>query len=267
MPSYPTRDPRNCKRIHGEFFYKLIVDGELESSFKSLGNIISGQLQLSVTKEDLPDRVSGAGGKYVEEITEKEGQLTLRVTEHAMHLLRTALLGRMGTIAAQNAQSAQEVDVPPAAGYHFLGRQFISVTGVDQGGTPLVLNTDYKVTDANRGLVELLETSTTLDPDGADVTFTFNQAAVNARQKFSLFVENNLELQAKFVDRSSRGPKQDVTFWRMSVEPGQFDFLAEGFAQYDMVLNMLSDADGNYGGSDSTPFGDVEEYPVEDTSS
>lgn len=263
MPSYPTRDPRNTKRLHGEFFYKLIVAGELEDAFKSFGNALSAQLQHTVTKEDLPDRVSGAGGKYVEEITEKEGQLTIRLTEHAVHVIRTALLGTLETVAAQNAAAAQTVDTPPAAGVHFLGRVFITVTGVAQGATPLVLGTDYRVVDANRGIVELLETGTTLDPDGADVTFTFNQADVDARTRIRAFVENQLELQLRFIDRSTRGPKQDYTFWRMSVEPGQIDMLAEGFAQFDLVLNILSDADGNYGGSAENPFYEIVEYPVE----
>jgi len=268
MPSYPTRDPRNVKRIDGEFFYRLVDPdtNELVGSFKSLGNILSGQLQHTVTKEDLPDRVSGAGGKYVEEITEKEAQITLRMTEHALHLLKTALLGVVSTVTGQAALTGQTVSVPPAAGFHFLGRNFITVTGVAQGGA-LVVDVDYRVADAAVGLVELLETGTTLDPDGADVVFTFNQAASDDRQKVAAFVQNTYELQAKFLDRSRRGPKQHWTFWRCSVEPGQFDMLADGFAQYDLVLNVLSDADGNFGGTVDNPFYELVEAPVEDTGS
>ena len=262
MPSYPTPDPRNVKRISGEFYYRLIRDGVIEPAFKSLGNSLSGTLAHNVTKEDLPDRLQPGGGKYVEEITEKEGTLTLRLSEHAMHVLATSFLATLETVAGQAALAGQTLAVDPSFGVHFLDRHHITVTGVAQSATPLVVNVDYRVLDAAIGSIEFIEGGLVLDTGGVDVTVTFTQEETEDWQRLSGYVETALELQAKFIDRSSRGPKQHYTFFRMGVEPGQFDMLAEGFAQFDLVLNLLSDADGNYGGSAGNPFYKIEEHPV-----
>ena len=137
----------------------------------------------------------------------------------------------------------------------------ISTVVVKQGVATLVVNDDYVVVDAVRGLIQQVATG---DWDPADpVSVEYTYASTGATETLHVGTESVKEVSIYLAANNGAGENRDLRIWRASAAAnGEVNFIGDDFGSYGLTITALDDSAGLFGGSAESPLADMPEKPV-----
>ncbi|HCB41681.1 MAG TPA: hypothetical protein DHW73_04110 [Pseudomonas sp.] len=125
-------------------------------AFTWLGNAPQLQLQINTTNTDKTDSFSGNRLQIGRLAGAKTVNINITLDEWTLHNIAMAFYAQQVAVTGDDV-TGEELPMPLAPGDVIrLNERFISSLVLDNGGTPLVLDTDYRIESAPAGLVEML---------------------------------------------------------------------------------------------------------------
>lgn len=225
-------------------FDRFDADG-VSTGYRHLGNVESLSVSTTVEKVQKKDAMDGARGIYKEAVIGSEAEWSLLLDEYDPENLALALLGDLGTF--DQAADPSIVTGPINAGvalmferWYDLGYKEVTVTGVDQGATPLVEGTDY-VLNTELGLIKLIEGGVATE---AITTWDGSAAAVTDLMIRGLSVAK-IEGRLKYFSAANQaaGPRFEVDIHKVSITPeGELGFIQEDFGTFTLKGKAQKDS-------------------------
>lgn len=231
----------------GEVFFNRIVAG-VSQGYRHMGNVETFEL---TTTDDVLEKYSSMV---------RTTPLYKRITRRRDVVLRAVLdefdpqnlsLALMGDVVTSAAQPATPVVAEVLTTDALLGGFYktallgpITAVSLDNVTTPgaLVAGVDYRIHDANVGIIQLLPTATALvagDEISIDYTPTAYAAGLTQVRGGT---QSLIEGSVLFKPDPATGPQIMVEIWKASVTPdGALGLISEEFAQ--MALSMAVQAD------------------------
>jgi hypothetical protein len=125
-------------------------------AFTWLGNAPQLQLQINTTNTDKTESFSGDRLQIGRLAGAKTVNVNITLDEWTLHNIAMAFYAKQVSVAGATV-TGEDLPMPLAVGDVIrLGQRFVSSLVLDNDGTPLVLNTDYRIESEAAGLVEFL---------------------------------------------------------------------------------------------------------------
>lgn len=226
-----------------------------------LGNCDQFGMNVATEKLTLKDFTQQSTSNYKEVVSSTDVGLTISGFEFSKDTMALATMGTISTYTQTSgsvtAETLASVTVTGLKGRTFFtAYKNISAVALKQGATTFVLNTDYTIVDAVRGMIKILTTGAVAD--GTALTIDYTKAAMTGGSALdAIFGGANSAIEGKlrFVSNNTTGPNWDFTGWNVSLRPnGDVSFISEEFNKFTLEGTAQSDAAGAYGGSASSPY-------------
>lgn len=226
-----------------------------------LGNCDTFTINVSTEKLTLSDFTQQSTSPYKEVVSSTTVGLTIAGFEFSKDTTALATMGTIDSTYSQNNTAVTGEVLASATVTGLKGRYFftayrnISSTALKQGATTHVLNTDYTVADATRGIIYIKTTGAVTD--GTALTIDYSKATISTGTYDRIFggVNTTIEGKLRFVSNNTTGPNWDFTGWNVSLRPnGDIALISEEFNKFTLEGTAQSDATGVYGGSSNSPY-------------
>lgn len=226
-----------------------------------LGNCDQFGINVTTEKLTLSDYTQQSTSPYKEVVSSTEVALTISGFEFSKDTMALATMGAIDATYAQNNTAVTGEVLAAATVTGLKGRFFwtqyrnISSVALKQGATTHVLNTDYQIIDATRGIIKILTTGAVAD--GTALTIDYAKATITAGAIDRIFggTAAAIEGTLRFVSNNTTGPNWDCTVHNASLRPnGDIAFISEEFNKFTLEGTAQSDASGTYGGSADSPY-------------
>jgi hypothetical protein len=225
------------------------------------GNCDTFGINVSTEKLTLSDFTQQSTSPYKEVVSSTTVALTIAGFEFTKDTMALATMGAIDATLAQNntAVTGETLAAATVTGlkgkFFFTQYQNISSTALKQGATTHVLNTDYTLHDAVRGIIYIKTTGAVAD--GTALTIDYSKATITAGTYERVFggTSATIEGTLRFISNNSTGPNWDCRVHNASLRPnGDISFISEEFNKFTLEGTAQSDATGTYGGSASSPY-------------
>lgn len=237
----------------GELLFSRKINGVLQGH-RHIGNVETFEL---TTADDVLEKYNSmnAAASLYKRITRRR-DVTLRVTadEFTPENLALMLMGTSQQSAAQAATAvAGEVLTEDVllGGYYKFAKMgpHTAISLATPGATAdvaLVLGTDYRIHDANVGVVQILPGATNIAA-GATLKASYTPTAYASGLTEVLGGNASVvEGSVLFLPDPTSGPKMMVEVWSVSVNPdGALGLISDEFAQMAMTMAVQSDDEGH----------------------
>lgn len=203
----------------GEIWFRR--DGETDYRF--LGNAPTFNLNVATTKLEHMSSRAGVGEKDMSITTGVNRTAALTLEDISHQNLALAFLGSTATLSQSSLTSQTYTKVIRKGGMIQVGETTTNPTGhrkltsvvVKKGTDVLVLGTDYAL-DAERGLVEVLETGTTL-ADGDTIIVEYSASASSRKQTIAGATKINGAI--KYIANNPQGDNVDYFLPQVVINP------------------------------------------------
>lgn len=220
------------------------------TGLRHLGNVDAMEI---TTEDDVITKYSAMtkDAPLYKKITRRR-TVTVRLTLSEFHPFNLALIlqGDLDETYAQpaTAVTGEVLTTSAVLGGYYKVSKFGPYTAPITLGAG-VLGTDYVITDANVGVVHVLDTATAI-ADGDTITASYTPTAYSAGAVpvVKAGVQNTIEGSLLFIGDPSTGPKMMVEVWRASFTPdGALGLISEEFADVGLSGSVLADPVGHPG--------------------
>lgn len=226
-----------------------------------LGNCDTFGLNVSTEKLTLKDFTQQSTSNYKEVVSSTDVAINIAGFEFSKDTMALATMGTISTYTQSSGTvTAETLAASTVTGlkgrFFFTAYKNISAVALKQGATTYVLNTDYQITDAVRGIIKILTTGGVTD--GTALTIDYTKAAMTGGSALDAIfggADAAIEGKLRFVSNNTTGPNWDLTAWNVSLRPnGDVSLISEEFNKFTLEGSAQSDASGTYGGSASSPY-------------
>lgn len=234
------------------------ANGDLQG-YNDGGEVDSFSLEPNVEKIQLYSSRSGIATLAKEAVKKSEWKVS--ISGYSLSKANAGLIF-MGTAADYTQSSGTATDAALATttqaregGIYETGKRNITVTGVKQGATSLVLTTDYTVIDASAGLIGIPEGSQVTTGGGA-LTWSGSYTALVAGDLtvFNAGTQSSIGCKLRFIPDVPTGVGLEVVCFNAALTPsGSFGVIAEDWLKFNLEGLLQTDEAGTYGGSASYP--------------
>lgn len=130
---------------------------------------------------------------------------------------------------------------PVADRFYKTAKRAITAVVIKRGAATLVLGTDYKIHDAEMGLIYLIS-GTGSGNLTADYTPTLISAG-SGRPQIRGALATRIEGRLLYLPDSTRGPKQEIEVWKVAISPeGDLSLIADEYGEFVLAGEVLTDA-------------------------
>jgi hypothetical protein len=237
-------------------------DNGVRQGYVHLGNCKQGDLSTTFEKLTVQDYMTESSAPYDEIFIQTAASVAITGMEYSPTVLAMLLYGDV-TEYTQPGTAVVDEELAPAnvikfGRFFFTAKRNIGSLTLECGGTPLVLDTDYKVFDQLGGAIQILEDAPNVTTAGI-LTASYTPEVLAAGAGLELIrgaTKTNIKGSFRFLSRNVRGPKRDVYGFKSSINPeGGLGLISErDVSNWKMNITFLSDSDGQYGGSQENPF-------------
>lgn len=240
-----TRVSKFYRGSGGVFFAPELEDGTVSEAKFALGNAPGFTRAYNLQQETIRDFTVAAQPIVDEPIQERDEEYTLKGKELDLEHMRILSMATDGTPITQTVATAETCELTDVllGRYYELGKLKVSnVTALNEA-VPLVLDVDFEVYDADRGIIKLLSTSTVV-VDGDDVTFSFDCAAIVSPGQAVLESSTSQGIRGRlfFYGDPSRGDTWDLVVWRCIAKPdGEFGFIGSQTGEFSIKFKAVLD--------------------------
>lgn len=235
----------------GNLYIDRWVAGGKSGAYDFFGNV--PKLEFS-TEDDVLEKNSSceAAAPLVLSIVRKRTpKLSIALDEHTVNNIALNLMGTVGTITqTTGAITGETLTASVVKGRYYAlasGNRRISLITVKKSpSTALVLGTDYRVVDTEKGIIQILSSGVTL-VDGDTVLIDYTKGTVTAEKKIMAGVSTVIDASILFVPDPANGPKLEVEVWHVQINnDGALGLITEDdTGQFSIVAKVISDA-GNH---------------------
>lgn len=179
--------------------------------------------------------------------------VTIRLTLSEFEPENMALV-MMGTVVKTATQAATAVTGETLTTNAVLGAYYMfskigphTAIALKKGATTLVLNTDYAIVDPNIGIVQILDTSSTVVA-GDTITADYTPTAYTAGEIVEIYGGESTTVEGSllFIGDPVTGPRQKVEVWKVSFTPdGALGLISDEFASVGLTGSVLADPVGH----------------------
>lgn len=209
------------------------------------GNASQLQIQMNVANTDKTESFSGNRLLYGQLAGAKTANVSLTLDEWSIMGLAMAMYG-LEITAAGSTVTGEALPTPLAAGdVVVLEHGFIDDLVIDNGGTPLVLDTDYRIESPNAGLIEFLTPQAT--PLEADYEYA-------ATESLTIFTQQPKERWLLFdgINTENNEPVL-IDLYRLKLNPpGDLNLIQDDYGSLPLTGAVLYDPvnarEANFGG-------------------
>lgn len=227
-----------------------VVSG-LATGLVHLGNVPKFELEVKDDKAELFQFINATPSKIASAVKKREVKLTIQGTDfNSDHMAiaqmssgKTLLAVAAGTVTAEVLVSAAQA-VNAKGRYFRTGTMNIDNTGVlpalTQNAVVLVVNVDYVVADAQKGIFYFPLTSS-IDTTHA-ITITYNTLVGTFAQVPGANIPF-VKARVLFVPDPTDGQKIGCEIWRVNLSPsGQLGLIADDYGNWTLDGDVLDDS-------------------------
>lgn len=206
-----------------------------------LGNSTVFALTPKVTTKEKYESLDAQSNLYARAVTQQTHSVKITGDEMALRNLAAATNGTVATVAqAATAVTGETLTTSSQLGawYKCVNRQIGTVT-VHQGGSALVVNTDYLI-DAKTGRIYTQPTSVTITP-GSTLTVDYTPTAYtyNVVQGAQ---QSAIHAGIRFIGAELSGPEfQAEVYHVMFVPSSDLNFISDDFAAFTLDGMIIKD--------------------------
>jgi hypothetical protein len=250
----------------GSLYFQQRTSTDSKTGYFQLGNCDQFIWNISGNSIELKDFTQQTTAVYKKVLTSTDIKFTIHGFEFSKENMGLATMGTLANYT-QSAGSVVAEVLAPATVTNLKGKTFrtafrsISAVALKQGATTFVLNTDYTIDDANRGLITILTTGAVAD--GTALTVDYTKAAITGTTLplvYGAVNTSGLEGRLWFKSNNTTGPNYDLDVFNALVVPnGDVGLISEEFNSWTLEGTAQSDAAGAYGGSASSPYFTLEQ--------
>jgi hypothetical protein len=263
MPASIAPSTNNVLLGAGQVWINRFDANGVETGYFHVGN--ADDVRAVVTTEELvmKNAMRAARGIYKRVIKETAVELKIRALEFSVINMALAYMGDV----AQTTQGAATVTgeaLTPSGGlvkgrYYTTLKRGISAVTVKKGGSALTSGVDFVVTDASRGVIQILEGATFAGlANGDALTVDYTAAALTGATALNYIRAGNsprIEGKVLFISDNQAGPNWDYEFWNVSLKPdGEIALIGEDWGSFNLSGAAQDDSVGAHGGSTTEPF-------------
>lgn len=244
----------------GSLYYQQRTSTDSKTGYFQLGNCDQFVWNVATEKLDLNDFTQQTTAVYASVISKTDVKFTIHGFEFSKENMGLATMGTLSNYTQSSGSVTAEV-LATATVTNLKGKSFrtqyrsISAVALKQGATTFVLNTDYTIDDASRGIITILTTGAVAD--GTALTVDYTKAAITTGTLPQVFGAVNTQIQGRlfFKSNNSTGPNWDLEVFNALVVPnGDVGLISQDFNSWTLEGTAQSDVAGAYGGSSSSPY-------------
>jgi len=218
---------------------------DVDQGLVHLGNCTQFQVSFEDETREVINRMTASLGTYRKVTSKRTCRVNIVGQEFNPQNAALVTMGSLAALAQTSSSVTGEVLATAAqmiegAYYQTAFRQISSVV-LTQGTTTLVEGTDYNITDATLGLIEIIE-------GGANLT-----AATQIDADYSYAADSSMSIRGGdtgnifgrlvFIGDPAAGPAMDVEVHNVSIEPeGGLDFIGDDFLEWTLNCEALDDS-------------------------
>lgn len=212
-----------------------------------LGNAPQLQLQINTTNTDKTDSFSGNRLQIGRLAGAKTVNINVTLDEWTLHNIAMAFYAKKVAVSG-DAVTGEALPTPLAAGDVVrLDERFVSSVVLDDAGTPLVLNTDYRIESEAAGLIEIL----TAQASPIEADYSFGNAV-----SMALFSEQPKERWLIFDGINTENGKRTVFELYRTIfnPPGDLNMITDEYGNLPLsgaalvdVAKLTDDVLGGFG--------------------
>ena len=263
----PAPSPTNVQLGRGSIFFDRRTTADNTVGSFHLGNCDNLAWNTATEQLDLKDYTQQSSSPYTSVVTSTDIKFTISGFEFSKENWLLATLGDESSYTQSASTATGEVlasaTVTNLAGkYFFLDFKKVSSVVLKQGATTFVLDTDYELYDADRGIVRVLTTGSIAD--GVALTADYSYAAISTGlTRIFGGVNTGIEGRLRFVSNNATGTNYDLDVYNAKLVPnGDITLISDEFNKFTLEGTAQSDASGTYGGSASSPYYELIEKPA-----
>lgn len=214
---------------------------DVDKGLVHLGNCTQFRVEFEDEKREVINRMTSSQGTYRKVTSRRTGRLNIIGQEFNPQNAAMVTMGSVGALA-QGASSVTNEVLATAAqaqdgAYYTTVFRNISAITITQGTKTLVLDTNYTVVDATRGLIRII---TQVDP-GVQIDIDYTYAA-DTSATIRGGDTGDIYGRILFIGDPAAGPALDVEVWRVSIEPeGGLDLIGDDFLEWTLNCEILDD--------------------------
>jgi hypothetical protein len=251
----------------GAVFFDLRTATDSTVGSFHLGNCDNLSWNTAVEELDLKDYTQQTAAPYTSVVIGTDITFNVSGFEFNKENWQLATMGNATTYTQAASSAVAEVlasaTVTNLKGkYFFLAFKDVSSVVLKQGATTHVIDDDYEVWDAERGIIRILEDGDITD--GTALTADYSYAAISTGlTRIYGGVNNGMEGKLRFVSNNATGTNYDLTVYNAKLVPnGDITMISDEFNKFTLAGTAQSDAIGSYGGSASSPYYELLEKPA-----
>lgn len=248
MPVTQSPNSNNLLLGKGAVYFNRAEAAGIATGLRHLGNVDTFEL---TTADDVLEKYSSmvSTSPLLKSINRRRA-VSLRLT-FSEFSPENAALALMGTNVTSSAQAATPIvgellSLRPLKGAYYKTAKIGPITGVvlKQGVTVLVLGTDYAITNAAVGIIQILPTSVTVTETLSDLDIDYTPTAyASGFSTISGGGSGNIQGSVLFVPDPASGPKLQVEVWSVSIRPdGALALIGEDFAEMALTAAVQDDS-------------------------
>jgi hypothetical protein len=241
------------------YFDRQDANGALTGS-AHLGNVDNFGLGITTESLTMKNYLQQTAANYNEVAVSTDIAIELSGFEFSKEVQALTFLGTLANYTQAASTASGEVLAPATATdlagrYLFTAKKNISSVVVEQGATTHVVDVDYEIIDAVRGIIRVIPGGA-IAP-GTAVTADYSYAAITGTTMPTVKggVVSAIKGILRFAANNTTGPNDDVIIYNASLAPnGTVGFISDEFGKWTLTGKCLDDSIGAYGGSASDPY-------------
>lgn len=213
-----------------------------------LGNCETLTLSTEDERQEKYSSTQAASIKIAEAVSQRTCSISVTGDEFDAYNLALVLMGEEATYSQTgDAITGEEVSDGVVLGrYYTLAERDISalsLTGDPGGGdNALIEDTDYRIVDAQRGVIQILEAAENI-ADGEALEADYTSGAITALRMIRGAVSSRIDGRLLFLGDPSAGPAYELEVWRCTIRPeGELPLISGEYAQWQFTAEVLDDS-------------------------
>lgn len=254
-------DPGACLLGAGELWYDRLTQNGQRTGYRHAGNVSQIAVRPAVQKAQITNYQDRDRGLYAEATTQQIVSMVPRFTEYNQHNLALLMAGdpRFYTQAATPVVDEVLAASPVKGLAYFTALREPGTITMTQGMTSLTEGDDWEFVEGHEaaGLIRLLPDGDVVD--GGDpilIDYTPGTISGSSQPIVDMYTQGAIRCAWAFMPDPVYGPAWEVRWWVGAITPQEISALiGDDFSQSELLVNLLNDKRGAYGGSASSPYG------------
>lgn len=231
----------------GEVYFNRFDALGIGTGLRHLGNVDAMEITTADDNIDKYSNMSQDAPLYKRVARRRTVTIRLTLSEFTPENMAMVMMGTVvkTTTQAATAITGETLTTSAVLGAYYMFSKIGPHTSIliKKGATTLVLGTDYVIKDPNLGIIQILETSSTVVA-GDTLTADYTPTAYTAGEIVEVYGGESTTVEGSllFVGDPVTGPRQRVEVWHVSFTPdGALGLISDEFASVGLTGSVLAE--------------------------